>query len=123
MDHLKGWYHADLQAGAQSHHGTIHGFIYVSSTFLAHVVTRAFHIYFLLFFRLVYNYCTTVQKNSKKSVSPITGTAKSGGAELIGQELYKRLKNFLETYLIDLLKVLMQPFGLEFRIRFRCKIF
>lgn len=57
--------------------------------------------------RLVYNYCTTVQKSKNKSTNLGTGTGKSGGggAELIGQELYKRLKNFLETYLIELLKV------------------
>lgn len=70
---------------------------------------------------MVYNYCTTVntQKNSKNKnggtafptnqnpanqvMNPIS--AKSGGAELIGQELYKRLKKFLENYLIELLKV------------------
>lgn len=59
--------------------------------------------------RLVYNYCTTVQKSKEKSMNPNTGTAKSGGggAELIGQELYKRLKHFLETYLIELLKVII----------------
>lgn len=53
--------------------------------------------------RLVYNYCTSVQQKSNKKPTGIT--AKSGGAELIGQELYKRLKDFLENYLIDLLKV------------------
>lgn len=57
----------------------------------------------------MYNYCTTVQKNSKKTVPINSGTAKSGGAELIGQELYKRLKNFLENYLIELLKVCSFP--------------
>lgn len=56
-------------------------------------------------FRLVYDYCTIVQKNNKNKSVSSTGTAKSGGAELIGQELYKRLKNFLENYLIELLKV------------------
>lgn len=59
-------------------------------------------------YRLVYNYCTTVQqKNNKKTPTNLSTTAKNGGAELIGQELYKRLKSFLENYLIDLLKVRM----------------
>ncbi|XP_031637973.1 cullin-1-like [Contarinia nasturtii] len=57
-------------------------------------------------YTLVYNYCTTVSKSNKSKMMNThnTGTAKSGGAELIGQELYKRLKNFLENYLIELLK-------------------
>lgn len=55
----------------------------------------------------MYNYCTTVQKSKNKVNIGGAGAAKAGGggAELIGQELYKRLKNFLETYLIELLKV------------------
>lgn len=32
-------------------------------------------------------------------------TGKSGGAELIGEELYQSLKNFLENYLSDIFKV------------------
>lgn len=56
----------------------------------------------------VYNYCTSVHqqpttramatsKSSKKSTSGSTG-----GAQLVGQELYKRLKGFLENYLSKL---------------------
>ncbi|XP_055385640.1 cullin-1 [Condylostylus longicornis] len=60
----------------------------------------------------VYDYCTSVhqpsggnrasvnQKLPKKSNS----SAPIGGAQLVGQELYKRLKEFLENYLISLLR-------------------
>lgn len=75
------------------------------------------HRYLLAFNRLVYNYCTSVQQNSNRNQVSQKPTKKSGGgggpaghpttagAQLVGQELYKRLKDFLEGYLIDLLSV------------------
>lgn len=59
----------------------------------------------------VYNYCTSVHQQptttritatSKTSKKSCTANLSSGGAQLVGQELYKRLKNFLETYLTTL---------------------
>lgn len=59
----------------------------------------------------VYNYCTSVHQQpttvrmtatSKGSKKSSTANLSSGGAQLVGQELYKRLKNFLETYLTKL---------------------
>lgn len=59
----------------------------------------------------VYNYCTSVhQPTNSRSSQNNKMTKKNnllmpiGGAQLVGQELYKRLKEFLENYLIHLLK-------------------
>ncbi|XP_063226360.1 cullin-1 isoform X2 [Bacillus rossius redtenbacheri] len=54
----------------------------------------------------VYNYCTSVHQNTTKTSAPKTkkGTASTGGAQLVGLELYKRLREFLRNYLISLHK-------------------
>lgn len=55
----------------------------------------------------VYNYCTSVHQQPQLTRPPVnargskkgTGTTSSGGAQLVGHELYKRIKDYLETYL------------------------
>lgn len=60
-------------------------------------------------YRHVYDYCTSVhQQLTRTSTKSKKGQISQGGAQLVGLELYKRLRDFLRNYLISLLKVNIQ---------------
>ncbi|XP_031833075.1 cullin 1 [Nomia melanderi] len=53
----------------------------------------------------VYDYCTSVhQQVNRPSTKSKKGQISQGGAQLVGLELYKRLRDFLTNYLTSLLK-------------------
>jgi len=52
----------------------------------------------------VYNYCTSVQNQTQNQRISKRKSANQGGAQFVGAELYKRLKDFLKTYLTNLLR-------------------
>lgn len=71
----------------------------------------------IIFLSHVYDYCTNVNNqggrgNSVSIPSAATSKAKksqaAGGAQFVGHELYKRLKEYLKAHLVSVLKVYLQ---------------
>lgn len=52
----------------------------------------------------VYNYCTSVHQQVNRSTTKGKKGQVTGGAQLVGLELYKCLRDFLRNYLVNLLK-------------------
>lgn len=57
----------------------------------------------------VHDYCTSVHKGNDRSSSSVLTKSKknqvTGGAQLVGLELYKRLRDFLRNYVLSKLTV------------------